>query len=386
MELNRKNVRKIILIILFTVVCFLGLQNISQVFTYIKIFFSFLTPLLLGLSIAFILNLPMKAIERFCFKTGGKHDKIVRKIKRPLSIIMTFALVILVLAFVMFIIIPELVDTFEILKGSIPVYITNINNIVNDFVLRYPELQDKLTLLTIDWENVFNTIFSFIQNGAGSVVSVATGLISGLWNCLLGIFFAIYILSQKEKLQSQAKRILKAFMPERKKEDGTVIPAEKRVDKVLKVSALVNKTFSNFITGQCTEAVILGVMFFIVLSVFGYKYALMISVLTMICALVPIFGPWLSTAVSFLLILISTGFMPALWFVVIAVVLQQIEGNFIYPYVVGNSVGLPSLWVLTAVTLGGSMMGVIGMLIYIPIFSVIYTLIKEETNLRLKQK
>lgn len=386
MELNRKNVRKIILIILFTVVCFLGLQNISQVFTYIKIFFSFLTPLLLGLSIAFILNLPMKAIERFCFKTGGKHDKIVRKIKRPLSIIMTFALVILVLAFVMFIIIPELVDTFEILKGSIPVYITNINNIVNDLVLRYPELQEKLTLLTIDWENVFNTIFSFIQNGAGSVVSVATGLISGLWNCLLGIFFAIYILSQKEKLQSQAKRILKAFMPERKKEDGTVIPAEKRVDKVLKVSALVNKTFSNFITGQCTEAVILGVMFFIVLSVFGYKYALMISVLTMICALVPIFGPWLSTAVSFLLILISTGFMPALWFVVIAVVLQQIEGNFIYPYVVGNSVGLPSLWVLTAVTLGGSMMGVIGMLIYIPIFSVIYTLIKEETNLRLKQK
>lgn len=386
MELNRKNVRKIILIILFTVVCFLGLQNISQVFTYIKIFFSFLTPLLLGLSIAFILNLPMKAIERFCFKTGGKHDKIVRKIKRPLSIIMTFALVILVLAFVMFIIIPELVDTFEILKGSIPVYISNINNIVNDLVLRYPELQEKLTLLTIDWENVFNTIFSFIQNGAGSVVSVATGLISGLWNCLLGIFFAIYILSQKEKLQSQAKRILKAFMPERKKEDGTVIPAEKRVDKVLKVSALVNKTFSNFITGQCTEAVILGVMFFIVLSVFGYKYALMISVLTMICALVPIFGPWLSTAVSFLLILISTGFMPALWFVVIAVVLQQIEGNFIYPYVVGNSVGLPSLWVLTAVTLGGSMMGVIGMLIYIPIFSVIYTLIKEETNLRLKQK
>ena len=386
MELNRKNVRKIILIIRFTVVCFLGLQNISQVFTYIKIFFSFLTPLLLGLSIAFILNLPMKAIERFCFKTGGKHDKIVRKIKRPLSIIMTFALVILVLAFVMFIIIPELVDTFEILKGSIPVYITNINNIVNDLVLRYPELQEKLTLLTIDWENVFNTIFSFIQNGAGSVVSVATGLISGLWNCLLGIFFAIYILSQKEKLQSQAKRILKAFMPERKKEDGTVIPAEKRVDKVLKVSALVNKTFSNFITGQCTEAVILGVMFFIVLSVFGYKYALMISVLTMICALVPIFGPWLSTAVSFLLILISTGFMPALWFVVIAVVLQQIEGNFIYPYVVGNSVGLPSLWVLTAVTLGGSMMGVIGMLIYIPIFSVIYTLIKEETNLRLKQK
>lgn len=388
MELNRKNIRKILLIILFAVVCFLGLQNIGQFFNYIKMLFSLFSPILVGFCMAFILNLPMKGIERTLFKPGGKHDKFISKIKRPLSILLTFIFVALILMFVMLIVIPELGSTFEILKENFPGYIDKVNDFINGLVIKFPELQDRITVISIDWEKLIDTAWGFLQKGAGNVLnstfSAATSVINGLVNFFLGVFFAIYFLAQKEKLISQGKRIISAYMPDKKNDDGVVVPAEKRVKKLMSVLSLTNKTFSNFIAGQCTEAAILGVMFFITLSIFGYKYALMISVLTTVCALVPIFGPWVSTALSVVLILMSQGFMPAVWLLVIALVLQQIEGNLIYPYVVGNSVGLPSIWVLAAVTLGAGTIGVLGILIYIPVFSVIYAILRDEVNQKLK--
>ncbi len=388
MELNRKNTRKILLIILFAVVCFLGLQNIGQFFNYVKMLFSLFSPILVGFCMAFILNLPMKGIERTLFKTGGKHDKLISKIKRPVSILLTFIFVALILMFVMLIVIPELGSTFEILKENFPGYIDKVNDFINGLVIKFPELQDRITVISIDWEKLIDTAWSFLQKGAGNVLnstfSAATSVINGLVNFFFGVFFAIYFLAQKEKLISQGKRIISAYMPDKKSDDGVVVPAEKRVKKLMSVLSLTNKTFSNFIAGQCTEAAILGVMFFITLSIFGYKYALMISVLTTVCALVPIFGPWVSTALSVVLILMSQGFMPAVWLLVIALVLQQIEGNLIYPYVVGNSVGLPSIWVLAAVTLGAGTIGVLGILIYIPVFSVIYAILRDEVNQKLK--
>lgn len=390
MELNHKNVRKILLIIVFTVVLFLVLQNIGQVLSYLKIFFSLITPLLVGFCIAFILNLPMRFIERKCFKLGGKHDKFIRKVKRPLSIFMTFIFVALIIFFIMFIIIPEFGNALETLKSSIPLYIEKINTFINGLIIKYPELQNSISTITVDWEKLLDTAFSFFQKGAGNVlnttVSAATSVISGFVNFLLGIFFAIYILSTKEKLKSQATRLLYAFVPDKKREDNKVIPSEKYVKKILSVFELTNKCFSKFIAGQCTEAVILGAMFFLVLSIFGFKYPLIISVLMTVFSLVPIFGAWVSTAISALLILISTSPISALWFIVIALIIQQIEGNLIYPHVVGGSVGLPSLWVLAAVTLGAGLFGVVGIVICIPIFSVIYALIKEEVTLRLKAK
>ena len=390
MELNRKNIRKILLIILFTVVCFLGLQNIGQLFGYLKMLFSLLSPILVGFCMAFILNLPMKGIERTLFKTGGKHDKFVRKIKRPVSILLTFIIVALLLMFVMLIVVPELGSTFEILKDNIPGYIDKVNGFISGIAVKFPELQDRISIITIDWEKLLDSAFNFLQKGAGNVlnstVSAATSVINGLVNFFLGIFFAIYFLSQKERLISQGKRFIRAYMPDKKCDDGVVISSEKRVKKLMSVLSLTNKTFSNFIAGQCTEAAILGLMFFVVLSIFGYKYALMISVLTIVCALIPIFGAWVSTSFAFILTLMSQGFMPAFWLLVIAIVLQQIEGNLIYPHVVGSSVGLPSIWVLAAVTLGAGTIGVLGILIYIPVFSVIYALIKDGVNFKLKGK
>lgn len=390
MDLNRKNVKKILVIIAFAIVLFLGLQNIENLYTSAKVAFSLLSPFLMGLCIAFILNVPMKVIEEKCFRLGGKHDKIVRKLKRPVSLVATIVLVLALIFFVMFIIIPELGTTFDILQRNIPIYIGKINVWITELLVKFPELDNWISTITIDWNKLGDTAFSFLKNGAGSVlnttVSAATSVISGVVNFFLGAVFACYVLLQKEKLGRQIKQILYAFVPERKLDNVSAKPAVNRVDKLLAVCNLANRTFSNFIAGQCTESVILGLMFFIALSVFRFKYALMISVMTAFFALIPIFGAIISMFIGAFLILMASGPMSALWFIVLFQVIQQIEGNFIYPHVVGNSVGLPSIWVLVAVTLGGSTMGVLGMLVNIPLFSVIYALIKGAVNERLKEK
>lgn len=390
MDLNRRNVKKILLIIAFAIVLFLGLQNIDNIYTFCKVVFSLLSPFLMGLCIAFILNVPMKFIEEKFFRLGGKHDKLVRKLKRPLSLVLTIIFVLALIFFVMFIIIPELGNTFDILQKNIPVYIGKINSWITELLVKFPELENWISTITIDWNKLGDTAFSFLKNGAGSVlnstVSAATSVISGVVNFFLGAVFACYVLLQKEKLARQVKQILYAFIPEKKADEASLKPSSHRVDKFLAICSLANRTFSNFIAGQCTEAVILGLMFFVSLSVFQFKYALMISVMTAFFALIPIFGAIISMFIGAFLILMASGPIQALWFIVLFQVVQQIEGNFIYPHVVGNSVGLPSIWVLVAVTLGGSTMGVIGMLINIPLFSVIYALIKGAVGERLKEK
>ena len=204
-------------------------------------------------------------------------------------------------------------------------------------------------------------------------MSVASSIIGGLANTVLGMIFAIYVLLQKEKLSAVCKKLLYAWLPEHP------------VDTVVEVARLVQKTFSNFISGQCLEACILGLMFFISMSLFRMPYAAVISMLIAVTSLIPIFGAFIGCILGAFLILISNP-MQAVWFIVLFLVLQQIEGNLIYPHVVGNSVGLPSIWVLVAVTTGASTMGVLGMLINIPLFSVIYTLLRRSSNEQIRKR
>lgn len=203
--------------------------------------------------------------------------------------------------------------------------------------------------------------------------SAAVSIVSGVSTFLISFIFAIYILLQKENLSRQLKKLLYAFLP-----NGIV-------RKLLGIGALTERTFSSFLTGQCVEAVILGTMFFVALTVLRLPYALLIGVLIAFTALIPVFGAFIGFGVGVFLMLIAAP-MDALIFTVVFFVLQQIEGNLIYPYVVGNSVGLPSIWVLVAVTLGGSMMGIAGMLIFIPLTSVLYALLKGVVNERLRKK
>lgn len=229
----------------------------------------------------------------------------------------------------------------------------------------------------IDWQKTIIDLISFLQNGAGNVLNttfnVAASIFSGLVTGFLAIVFSFYLLLNKEKLGSQVKQILYACLK------------EEHADYLVRVGNMANRTFSNFLSGQCLEAVILGSLFFITMSILQFPYALMISVLIAFTALIPVFGAFIGCFIGAFLILLVNP-IRAIWFVVLFLCLQQFEGNVIYPKVVGVSVGLPAIWVLVAVTLGGSMMGVVGMLIYIPAFSVAYSLIREAVKKRLQNK
>ena len=217
----------------------------------------------------------------------------------------------------------------------------------------------------------------FLRNGAGSVLNTtfaaAKSIVSGLTTFFISAVFACYILLQKKKLTVQIQKVLYAFLP------------EKKVSTVLDICSLTYRTFSNFLTGQCMEAVILGTMFFISMSILRMPYALLIGVLIAFTALIPIFGAFIGCVIGTFLILMVNP-MQAIGFIVLFLVLQQVEGNLIYPHVVGGSVGLPSMWVLVAVSLGGSLMGLVGMLIFIPMVSVIYTLFRGYVYERLRKK
>ena len=238
-------------------------------------------------------------------------------------------------------------------------------------------MEEWIQTLEFNWDSIIQTAIDFLKNGAGSVLNstftVARTVISYLVNFFIGFVFACYILLQKEKLSRQIKKVLYAFLP------------EKAVQKTLDVASLSYRTFSSFVTGQCLEAVILGTMFFVVMSIFQFPYALLIGVVIAFTALIPIFGAFIGCVIGAFLILVVNP-MKALMFIILFLVLQQIEGNLIYPHVVGGSVGLPSIWVLLAVTVGGSLMGVLGMLIFIPLFSVLYALFREFVYKRLKER
>ena len=380
MEFNRQNTRKVLGIVAFGVLLYWGLQNLSSLSDFFRFLVGLAAPFLIGACIAFILNVPLRLIERWVLRPNPKSKKPQlwkEKLRRPASIVLTLLAVIGLLALAMFLIVPELGNSLAMLKNSIPGFIKQAEQWITAISVRMPEIAGWLTKLELDWNQIGQTVLGFVQNGAGnllnSTISVAASIFSGVFTFFLGFVFSIYLLMQKEKLARQCKKLLYAFFP------STV------ADRTISILTLSNRTFSSFLTGQCTEAVILGMLFFAVMSLFRFPYALMISVLVAVTALIPIFGAFIGCAVGAFVILIINP-MQAFWFVVMFIILQQIEGNLIYPRVVGNSVGLPSLWVLVAVTVGGSTMGVVGMLIFIPLCSVLYTLLRETVGRRLAQR
>ena len=227
--------------------------------------------------------------------------------------------------------------------------------------------------MEVKWDEILENILYFLKSGAGNMLNstfnVAGSIISGIINVVIALVFALYILSQKERLSSQGRRIISAYLPVR------------AGDRILEICSLLYRNFSSFIAGQCLEAVILGTMFVIFMSIFHMPYALVVGVLIAVTALIPIVGAFIGCAVGAFLILINNP-LQAFWFVVLFFVLQQIEGNLIYPKVVGNSIGLPSIWVLMAVSIGSSLFGVIGILLFIPLMSTCYALLRESVNRR----
>ena len=377
MELNQENIRKIKEIILFTAVIIVCLLKYETVLDILFFLLNILTPFILGGAIAFVLNVPMNFVQRHLFKEERiRNRKVSQKLARPVSMVLVLIAVFGIVAIVMFILIPQLGETFANLGRSIQAFIPQLQEWAARLFNDNKEIMDTVNNLEFDWNKIMDTGINFFKSGAGSVVdstiTAAKSIVSGLTTFFIAFVFAIYILLQKEKLGVQAKKVLFAFV------------RRGRAEATVEVLSLTYNTFSSFLTGQCVEAVILGSMFAVSMTILKLPYALLVGMLIAFTALIPIFGAFIGCGVgAFLIFMVDP--MKALIFVVLFLVLQQIEGNLIYPHVVGNSVGLPSIWVLAAVSIGGSLMGVVGMLIFIPIVSVVYALFREIVYLKLKK-
>lgn len=384
MELNSKNIKKILLLSSFAIVLFWGVQNLPSVVRAGQYMMNLASPFLIGLAVAFVLSVPIELIERFLKRVRIKGRPLVRpgaRWVRPVSLIASIALIVALIVFVLLMVIPQLINAVGLLADSIMTYLPKTQEWfeqLNVYLAGYPEYQEIVNSVLPSWNNIVNTLVAWLKGIAGvalsSSVGAATTIFNGVFSAFLTAVFAIYVSVQKEKLGRQCKQMLYAFLPER------------RVDQIISVASLTHDTFFSFVTVQCTEATILGGLCFVGMTIFRFPYALPISVMLWITALIPIFGALLSTVVGAFLILVVNP-MQAVWFVLFILVLQQIEGNLIYPRVVSASaVGLPAIWVLLAVTLGGSLMGILGMLIAVPTTSVIYTLVQRAMRARLREK
>ena len=371
MELNDSNIKKLRWLIVFTVVVVVIGVNYRRVFEVFMMLFGFISPFLLGGVMAFILNVPMRRIEKML------PMKENSRLRRPIGLVFTLLFVVGLLLLVIFVVMPQLFETFMSLQNSIPVFLAGVKKGAEDLFAQNPEILDYINGIQIDWKSFSEDVIGFLSSGASTVlnstITAAVSIVSGVTTFGIALVFAIYILLQKETLSAQMKKLMRAFLPDRVTE------------RVLSVAGLAYNTFSHFLTGQCLEAVILGTMFFLTLSVLRLPYALLIGVLIAFTALIPIFGAFIGCVIgAFLMLMVKP--LDALLFVAVFFILQQIEGNLIYPHVVGNSVGLPSIWVLVAVTIGGSAMGIVGMLIFIPLCSVLYSLLRGTVYARLEKK
>lgn len=371
MELNKKNMQQLMILISFGIGLFWILSNLELVLGFLSHFIHLLLPFIIGAIIAFILNIPMTKIESFIKgKLKNKNTKLpIRTISITLSLVFFLTFILLIC----FLLIPELIDNIQLLIKNIPHFFENIQTWILNLAGNYPEIQTKIQEVFKDTTNVNNimiNVLNYIINGS---INFIASLISSLFTIFTAIVFAVYMLSQKEYLHRGVTKMMYAYL----KKD--------HVEKITDIASLSNRTFSKFISGQCVEAFILGTIFFVVLTLLRFPYALIISVITTVTALIPMFGAMIAMIIGALLIAVTNP-LEAVLFVIVFQVIQQIENNFIYPKVVGKSVGLASMWTLMAVILGGSMFGIVGMIIGLPLASILYAILRKVTNDRLNKK
>ena len=375
MELNKKTLRRIFLGIVGCILLFWVLNAPERITKLIATITKILSPFVVGAVLAFVLNVPMRGIEKLL--SGIKKPGL----RRALAMVLTVLAVLLVLTGAIYLLAPQIRETIRSLVEKLPEFFNNIRDTAVKYLEENPDVMEWLSNNTsfnsVDWSSLIQNAATWITGSLNNVVDLTittvVNLGTGIFNAVLSIVFGLYCLGRKEILARQGRRLLYAFLP------------EQTGDEAVRILRMSNAVFSNFISGQCLEALILGAMFAISMAIFKMPYMPLISVIIAITALVPIVGAFAGCAVGAFFILVDNPVM-ALWFVVLFLVLQQIEGNLIYPRVVGSSIGLPGMWVLLAVAIGGSVSGVGGMLLMIPLMSVLYALLREITNKRLEKK
>ena len=363
-------------LMIFAALLVLAVLHLDKVFLTIGLILSILRPFIIGAAVAFVINIPMRAIETKLFAKKRRLSKW----KRPFSFMFSILAVVLVFWAVYMLIVPQLGETVRELAVKIPAFLAEAVKVLQEVSDNNPQIQEYiagLDVTTWDWNSILSKVANTLGNGIGNVlistVSVAGSIFGVVFDVVVAFVFAVYLLMRKETLANQGERVMRAYLP------------QKIYTKMQYILKLLHKNFSSFISSQCLEAVILGTLFVIAMTIFGFPYAVLIGTLIAVTALVPIVGAFIGCAVGAFLILVEDPIL-AIGFVIMFLVIQQLEGNLIYPKVVGNSVGLPAIWVLVAVSVGGSLFGVVGMLIFIPITSTLYTLLREDVNERNAKK
>ncbi len=359
---------------IFVLLGCLFLKYFESVAFFAKSMVSVISPLLLGCVIAYILNIVLRFLEGHYGKL--EQNRWLGKLKRPLCILTSFGIIALILVAVLCLVVPEVVSSGQVLAKAIPEAVNQSVDWINANFGDIPAIEELLGDFEVDWPKVFENIMSVATSGIGSIFNSAVSIVGivagGVMNLVIGLIFAIYLLANKEKLYEQLGKVARAYLPGR----------------VRSVSGefllLADDTFSRFIVGQCMEAVILGSLCALGMLLLRLPYAAMTGVIVGLTALIPVVGAYLGAALGAFMILMVNP-MQALIFLVFLVILQQVEGNLIYPKVVGSSVGLPGIWVLAAVTAGGGLWGVLGMLLGVPLAATLYKWMGRCTNLRLRK-
>ncbi len=339
---------------------FLGIYYWPSIAGAVKTVGGAAVPLGRGCAIAYIANILMGFYERHYFPKSAMP--LVRKSARPVCLIAAFLTVVLILAAVIGLVVPELVGCVKLMLQDVPAALDEMFDEFWAAEILSPELQAELE--SIDLAGAVTTLVQGVTSGLGSILTVAADIVSSVVNLVLGLIFAIYILLGKEKLSGQCTRLMVHFIP------------QKWNDKIRYVLSVLDNAFRRYIVGQCTEAVILGILCAVGMKVFGFPYAAMTGAVVGVTALIPVAGAYIGGAVGFLLIF-TVSPVQALLFLVYLVILQQLENNLIYPRVVGASIGLPGIWVLAAVTVGGGIGGVGGMLLGVPLASAAYQMLRD---------
>ena len=375
MKIEKKTIYRVFLCVLGCIAFYWLLHETDRVKSFIQYLAGMFSPFVLGGVFAFILNVPMRGIE-------SKLKFIDReKPRRILAILLTLAAVFLVIAGVVRLIVPQISDTLALLLSQLPAFFERVESSLYAFLEERPELSkwvsEHMVLQDFDWNAILEKAADMIGDSVSAIISGAISAVSNIFgavfNLVISIVFAFYCLACKETLARQGRRLLYAFVKE---------PA---ADFVVRVLRMTNSAFSNFLASQCLEAVILGLLFVPAMAVFRMPYIPLICVLIAVTALVPLVGAFVGCVLGAFFILVTDP-MLAVIFVIMFLVIQQIEGNLIYPRVVGESIGLPGMWVLLAVAVGGGTFGVVGMFLMVPLSSVIYTLLRELTHNRLDER
>lgn len=378
MKMDKKNIIIAISLITFALVLWAILYHLSAVYSGIGWILNIFSPFIIGGCLAFVINIPMSFFERILFPEEKiKGHPFLEGFKRPASLILGLLIIFAIIAVALIIIIPQLINSCLTISEKIPVYVNSLQEWAKDIQNQYPWISYYLTRFSINLNSIGNEVIKYIKSESANLLSTtvtaASFMIGGIVNFFIGFVFSIYCLLAKDTLTLQFRKILYAFN------------RESIADGVIRILRMASLSFSGFITGQCTEAIIVSVIFTIVLSICRFPYALMIGVTIGVLSLIPIVGAFIGCVIGALLVFLESP-IKMVWFIIVFLVVQQIEDNLIYPKVVGDNVGLPSIWVLAAVFIGGNAFGMVGMICMIPLLSVVYTLLAEVVHKKLAEK